>query len=195
MMEHLTDKIAEFVFEELLPSDMIIANRHAAECPSCRIEVEQFQQTHAMLKTSMDVEPPRRIIFEAEKPRMIPWVWRWLAPMAASAAVALMVVQLSPQRPQLQIVERVVPAPQVAVPASQLTAQPIDYQKIINELRDSERAWLAQELKKRDVMQEQQIQRVRGDLAFMDTYQRATYREMAENAAAIQLLAQRTDAR
>jgi hypothetical protein len=191
MMEHLSDKIAEFVFEELSPSDMITANRHVAECPPCRIELEQFQQTHAMLKTSSDVEPPRRIIFEVEKPRVIPWVWRWLAPMAASAAVALAVVQLSPRpQPQPQIVERVVVQPQAEQPA----AQPVDYQKIIAELRSSERLWLANELKKHDSAQQREIQRVRGDLAFLDTYQRAAYREMAENSAAIQLLAQK-DAR
>src|SRR5215831_13359658 len=106
------------------------------EDPSAK--VEHFRSTYNMLKSSPDVEPPRRIMFEFEKPRQAAWLWRWLAPMAASAAVAFAVVTFTPrlQAPP-QIVERVVQQ-QVSTPAP----TPVDYQQQIDELRT--------ELQKRD---------------------------------------------
>jgi anti-sigma factor RsiW len=152
MSSHLTEKLAEFVFEELPMPEMAEGRRHLAECSDCREQVEQFQSTHAMLRTSVDVEPPRRIMLEFEKPRVASWMRRWLAPMAASAAVALAVVTFVP-RPQPQIVE------------------------------------LANELKKQSAAQEKEILRVRGELALLDSYQRATERETIDNGSSIQLLA------
>src|SRR5436190_23660522 len=103
-MTHLTDKIAEFVFGELSASEMTEGQRHLAQCPDCRQQVERFQGTYAMLKTSPDTEPPRRVLFEFEKRPTSAWIWRWLAPMATSAAVAVAIVTLTP-RPQPQIIE------------------------------------------------------------------------------------------
>ncbi len=188
-MSHLTERIAEFVFGELSPVEMSEGHRHLADCSDCREQVQQFQQTYAILKTSSDVEPPRRIIFEVEKSKFMPWMWRWLAPMAASAAVALAVVNFVPR---MQPIERVVVQQQ---PVTQPVAQPINYDKIISELRTSQQTWLANELKKREVVQSKEIQRLQGDLALLDSYQRVTYREMAENASSIQMLAQRADSR
>ena len=186
MASHVKERLAEFVFGELSASEMAEGRRHLTECADCRQQVELFQHTHAMLKTSPDAEPPRRIIFEVEKKSVAPWVWRWLAPMAASAAVALAVVSVAP-RPQPQIVERVIQQQAAAQPA----AQPIDYEKIISELRASQEVWLASELKKREVEQAREIQRVRGDVAQLDAYQQRLYRDNAENKASIQYLAQR----
>src|SRR5690348_3629271 len=77
------------------------------EDPSAK--VEQYKSTYAFLKSSPDVEPPRRMLFEFEKPQTAAWLWRWLAPMAASAAVAFAVVTFTPRpRTPPQIVERVV---------------------------------------------------------------------------------------
>jgi len=145
------------------------------EDPSAK--VEHFESTYAMLKSSADVEPPRRIMFEFEKSRPAAWIWRWLAPMAASAAVAFAVVTLTP-RPQAppQIVERVVQQ-QIPSPA----AQPVDYQQIIENLRA--------ELKQRDIAQAKEIQRVRGDIDWLQWNQRAVERANIENASSIQLLA------
>jgi hypothetical protein len=153
------------------------------EDPSAK--VDQFRSTYAMLKSSPDVEPPRRIMFEFEKPRTTAWLWRWLAPMAASAAVAFAVVSFAP-RPQ--------PAPvvftaQAPVVQAQPVAQPIDYQKIIDELRPSEQAWLANELKKQDAAHSRDIQQVEGQLAVLDSIQRAVRKETIENAASIQYYA------
>jgi hypothetical protein len=67
------------------------------EDPSAK--VEHFESTYKMLRSSADVEPPRRIMFEFEKPRAAGWLWRWLGPMTASAAVAFAVVTFTP-RPQ-----------------------------------------------------------------------------------------------
>src|SRR5580692_2320856 len=140
-MSHLSERIAEFVFEELSAPEMTEAKRHLAECADCREQVDRFQTTHAMLRTSTDIEPPRRIMFEFEKPRAAAWIWRWLAPMAASAGVAIAIVSFAP-RPQPQIVERIVQQQAAAQPVP-AAAQPADYQKIISELN---------ELKKRDAM-------------------------------------------
>ena len=67
------------------------------EDPSAK--VEQYKSTYSMLKSSPDLEPPRRIRFEFEKPRATGWLWRWLGPMTASAVVAFAVVTFTP-RPQ-----------------------------------------------------------------------------------------------
>jgi hypothetical protein len=169
-MSHLSEKLAEFVFEELPMPEMVEARLHVAECSDCRHQVEQFQATHAMLKMSPDAEPPRRIMFEFEKSRAASWMWRWLAPMAAAAAVALAVVSFVP-RPQGQIVERVVQQ-QAAAQPSQVAAEPVDYQKI--------QEWLTKELNKRDAAQGKDLQRVRGEVAELYKTQRVDYRQTAE---------------
>ena len=118
-----------------------------------------------------------RILFEFEKPRTSAWIWRWLAPMAASAAVAAVVVSFTP-RPQQppQVIERVVREQASAPPA-----QPVDYQKIIADLRE--------ELKQRDAAQARQLQEVRHDVALLDKYQQSVERETWDNGASIQKLA------
>lgn len=185
-MSHLTDRLAEFVLGELSSPEMTEARRHLNDCPDCRARLNEFQQTYAMLKTSPDVEPPRRIIFEVEKPRLVPWIWRWLAPMAASAAVALAVVSLAP-RPEPQIVERIVQQPLPGQPA-QPAVQPVDYDRIVNELRASNEAWLAKELQKRDDAQAREIQRVRGELELVISQQWGARRDNAELMAMLQPL-------
>ena len=169
-MPHLTEKIAEFSFGELSAQEMADAQRHLTQCPDCRQQVDQFQTTYAMLNTSPEVEPPRPILFEFEKPRTSTWIWRWLAPMAASAAVAALVVTFTP-RPQQppQIIERVVREQASAPPA-----QPVDYQKIIDNLRE--------ELQQRDAGHAKQIQVLRSELAALDYDQRRIEREQWELA-------------
>jgi hypothetical protein len=190
-MTHINDKIAEYVFEELSKQDMAKAKSHLAECSACREQVEKFQSTYAMLKTSPDLDPPRRTVFEFEKPAAASWVWRWLGPMAASAAVALAVVSFAP-RPQ--IVERVIdqPLPQAT---TQAATQPVDYQRIVNEMRPAEQAWLETELKKRDAAQAAQLQSVRADVASIYLEQQRLQRETWENGGSIQKLAALTDTR
>lgn len=190
-MTHINDKIAEFVFEELSKRDMAEAKGHLTECSACREQVEQFQSTYTMLKTSPDLNPPRPTVFEFEKTAAPSWIWRWLGPMAASAAVALAVVSFAP-RPR--IVERVIqqPAPQTT---TQAATQPVDYQRIINELRPAEQAWLETELKKRDAAHTAQLQSVRADVASIYLEQQRLQRETWENGGSIQKLAALTDTR
>jgi len=128
------------------------------EDPSAK--VEQFKSTYAFLKSSPDVEPPRRMLFEFEKPQTAAWLWRWLAPMAASAAVAFAVVTFTP-RPQTppQIVERVVQQ-QASAPAP----APVNYQQQIDELRA--------ELQRRDAAQGHEIHQVRNAVIALDDYQK-----------------------
>jgi hypothetical protein len=176
-MPHLTEKVAGFIFGELSAQEMTDAQRHLAQCSDCREQVEQFQTTYAMLKTSTDVEPPRRILFEFEKPRLAAWVWRWLAPMAASAVVAGAVVTFTP-RPQPQVIERIVQQP-ATIPLP--TSQPVDYQQIITELRA--------DVKRHDVEQVKEFQRMRGEMALWEAYQLKLERDTDSNSSQIQLLA------
>src|SRR5205823_3428436 len=135
-------------------------------------EVQQFQLTYATLKTSADVEPPRRILFEFEKPRAVSWLQRWLAPMAAAAAVAFAVVHFAaPAQPQ--IVERVV-LQQMPAQAAPAAAQPVDYGKILSELN---------ELKKRDVAHTKEIQQVHSAIVWLDENQRVVHRQTEQSLA------------
>ncbi len=182
-MSHLTDRIAEFVFNELSPSEMEQSRRHLSECADCRQQVDEFERTHRYLKASPDVEPPRRIIFEAERRVFAPFLWRWAAPMAASAAVAFAVLMAAPKP---QSIERVVVREQPVV-------QSVDYQKIIDDLRASQLEWLQAEFRKRGIEESKNLERLRGELAYLESLQRAAYKETVENASSIQLLAQRSE--
>jgi anti-sigma-K factor RskA len=178
-MPHLKEKVAEFIFGELSAQEMADAQNHLAQCADCRQQVEHFQTTYAMLKTSHDVEPPRRIMFEFDKPRAAAWIWRWLGPMAASAAVAAAVASFTPRpQSQPQIIQRIVQQPG---PAAAAASQPVDYQQMIDDLRA--------ELKKRDTQQVKEFQRVRGEMALWEAYQLKLERDTDSNASQIQLLA------
>src|SRR4029077_9201169 len=77
--------------------EMSESRRHLAECAECKLEVETFQRTHMMLKASPDVDPPRNIVFEFEKPvRRAASFWKWLAPLAATAVLILGLVIAGP---------------------------------------------------------------------------------------------------
>ena len=195
-MTHLDERLTDFVFGELSAAEMDEARRHVADCAECRVQVEQFEHTRSMLRMSPDVDPPRRIVFEVEKPRAL---WRWLVPVAAAAAIGVAVLIAAPVGVQwhdsaLTIAFGKMPAPQPTLPASvvvsQPAPQPVDYERIVNQLRGSDREWLVRELKMRDAAQAKEIARLRGDYAFLDGIQRSMYRETQENSASIQLLAQ-----
>jgi hypothetical protein len=108
--------------------------------------------------------------------------------MAASAAVALAVVSFVPRPPQ--IVERV-----IQQPPAQAATQPVDYQRIINEVRPAEQAWLETELKKRDASHAAELRSVRADVASMYVDQKKLERETWENGGSIQQLAALTGVR
>src|SRR5437879_2948424 len=174
-MAHLGDKLADFFYEELSATEMSEARRHVESCKDCRLQVEQFERTHLALKAVPDLDPPRRIAFSASEPRS--WFSRldWRAAAVAGAAAALLagvVIRLAP-----------VPAPvNVSMPAATpvvVQSEKIDYDRIINEVRQSDRAWLASELEKRD----KEIQRLQGELAYYENFQRAVMKETMENAS------------
>lgn len=194
-MTHIKEKVAEFVLQELSERETAEMTAHLAQCPSCREEVEQFQSTVWKLKASPDVEPPRRILFEFERPRAAAWFWRWAGPMAASAAVALAVVTLAPRpQPVTQVVERQVPQNQPAA-APAVVAQPVDYQKILDELRTSDRVWLENELRKRDAARAREVQRLQAAVDLLDFKQTQIKFDTLENQANVQYLAARTEPR
>jgi hypothetical protein len=183
-MAHLGDKLAEFFYEDLPPVEMTEARRHVEACTECRIEIEQFERMHLALSSVPDLDPPRRIVLSMpERRSWFPWFdWRTAATASAAAAlVAGIIIGFSPA-----------PAPiSVSVPAAApvvIQTEKIDYNRLVDEVREADRAWLAGELKKRD----QEIQGLRRQLAYYDTFQRTVMRETLENGSAIQLLAQRT---
>jgi Tfp pilus assembly protein FimV len=186
-MAHLNDRLAEFFYGELPASEMTEARRHVAECAECRGQVEQFQRTHLALRASPDLDPPRQIIFAPPETRPA-WAifdWRVFAPLstAAAALVIALFVALSPQPAAVTV-----SAPPAATSAPVVVqAQEVDYERIVNEVRRSERAWTAGELEKRD----KEIQRLQGELAYYQSFQRAVMKGNWENGASIQLLAQR----
>src|SRR6185369_14600508 len=92
-MSHVTEKLAEFIFEELSAAEMTQAQQHLTGCSNCREQVERFQKTLTMLQAAPDLEPPRNIVFEFEKPAANRF-WRWFPAMAALAAVLLVTVAL-----------------------------------------------------------------------------------------------------
>jgi len=93
-MSHITEKVADFVFEELSASEMVEARKHIASCDECQTRVEQFQHTLSMLKTSPELEPPRDIVFEFEK-RPAKRFWQWMPAAVAVAALLLIAIALA----------------------------------------------------------------------------------------------------
>jgi len=208
-MAHLNDKLADFFYEELPASEMVEARRHVAECGECRTQLQLFEKTHLALKALPEAEPPRRVVF-APGARPARWGvldWRFLVPMAA--AVAALVLAVMPARspapapvpvavtaPAPVPVAVTAPAPvpvAVTAPASapvvpQAQPQNIDYDQIVDQVRQADRAWFADQLAKRD----REIRQLEGQLAYYESYQRTIVKETMENASSIQLLAQRT---
>jgi hypothetical protein len=187
-MAHLNDKLAEFFYEELPASEMVEARRHVADCAVCRAEIQQFERTHLALKTSQDADLPRRIVFAPpERPARWPiWDWRVLAPLstAAAALVISLISVLSPAPAPLAVTPVPTTPPAVAVQA-QATA--VDYDRIVAEVRQSDRDWLVEQLERRD----REIRQLQGQLAYYESFQRTVMKETLENASSIQLLAQR----
>jgi anti-sigma factor RsiW len=93
-MSHVTEKLAEFIFEELSPTEMAQARRHLAECANCQEQVNRFQHTVSMLQASPDLEPPRNLVFEFQKPATSRF-WRWFPAAAALAAVLVMAIAIA----------------------------------------------------------------------------------------------------
>src|SRR5947207_3012839 len=93
-MSHVTDRLAEFIFEEISPAEMAAAKQHLTECANCAEQVDRFRQTLKMLRAAPDLEPPRDIVFEFEKPAARR-IWRWLPAAVAVAAVFVMTIALA----------------------------------------------------------------------------------------------------
>jgi hypothetical protein len=186
-MAHLKDKLADFFYKELSATEMTDAKRHVEECADCRLQIQEFERMHVVLRSAPDWDPPRNIVF-SEPQRRVWFSWFDWRPLATSAAVAALIagfiVRLTP-------VPASMPAAMPAVPPTILQAEKVDYGQIVNDVRQSERAWVIGELRSRD----QEIQRLRAEVAYYDSFQRAVMKETFENGSAIQLLAQRTEQR
>jgi hypothetical protein len=190
-MAHLNDKVADFFYGELPASEMVEARRHVSECGECRTQIQLFEKTHLALKALPDAEPPRRVVF-APAARPARWGvldWRFLAPMGAAAA-ALILAVMPAHSPAPTSVPVAITAPAPAPVATQAQPQPqtIDYNRIVDQVRQADRAWFADQLAKRD----REIRQLEGQLAYYESYQRTLVKETMENASSIQLLAQHT---
>ena len=93
-MSHVTEKLAEFIFEELPAAEMAEARRHVSECANCRDQVDRFQQTLSLLQATPQLEPPRNIVFEFARP-VASRFWRWFPAATAIAALIVMTVALA----------------------------------------------------------------------------------------------------
>lgn len=156
-MSHITQILAEFVFEELSASEMAEAKMHLNECAGCREEFARFQRTVGLLKATPVLEPPRNVVFEFEKP-VSNRFWRWLPAGVAIAALLLMTVALA-GRVHFQWRD------------SQLT---IAFGQSVAPAQADQTAELAAEL-----------QRVKGYLAYLDNRQQAVERDTVVIAAKI----------
>jgi len=186
-MAHLADKLAEFFYGELPPDEMTAGRQHVEACSECRLQIEQFERIHLALRAAPDVDPPRRVVVPlTDRRSWFPWFdWRQVAAASAAAAlIAGLMVGFSPA-----------PAPvTISLPTAApvvVQSEKIDYNRILNEVQQADRSWLAGELQKRD----QEILRLHGELAYYENFQRTVMKETLENGSAIQLLAQRTESR
>src|SRR5262249_17309618 len=154
----------------LSPAEMTEVKSHLAQCADCKKEVEQHERTFSMLKASPDVNPPRSVVFEFEKPVANRW-WRWLAPVAAAAMLLIGVslaapIQVKWSDSQLTIAFGKLPAsvstPAAAPPAPErvvvekTAAEPVDYERI--------QKWINDEVNKKDAVRVKEIQRLQGQL-------------------------------
>lgn len=206
-MSHLEDRLAEFLYGELPPSEMETARRHVGQCLECQRRVSEFDQVRHTLEELPDVEVPRHVVFVPSKDS----VWRnslsprWLVPMATAAALVLALVLIGPIDIDWKDSGVVVAFGEVALPPASLPLvdqpvttehQPIDYERIVTEVEERQQAWLESELVRRlaavDVSNRQEIQRVRAELVYLSDLQRAAGRDTLENSSSIQLLAART---
>lgn len=204
-MTHLGERITDYIFGEMSASETSEARRHVGECTECRERVRQFERTHMALKASPAVEPPRRIVLEVEK-RPAP-AWRWLAPLAAAAAIVVAVLIAAPMSiqwgdSQLTIAfgKAITPAtrPEAVngtVPAA--TIQSIDYERIVREVQSRldrpQEAALVTDLSRRDADRVKTILRLQDRLVYLENAQQSVEKQNLENAATIAVLAQRSD--
>ena len=201
-MTHLGERITDYVLGEITGADKAAAEAHLRECAECAQRVKEFQNTYAMLRTTPDVEPPRRIVFETQE-RAEPWFWRWLAPAASAVAASLLTALfLAPgDSNPVQTPVAKTEQPATSLPPAQGSAQ-ADVQALVRDAvqqamaseRQANSQLLAAELDKRDRGHNLEIQRVRGELAYWESQQRAASRESLDAWTSIQLIAQRLPA-
>ena len=187
-MAHLKDQLAEFFYNELPAAEMSDARRHLDECAECRLQLQEFERIHVLLRTVPELDLPRNIVLpEPQRKPWFPWFdWR---PIAASTVAAAIVAGIVVRFSLVPVPPTSVAKTFIAPPVVQ--AEKVDYDRIINDVRQSEREWVIHELQSRD----REIQQLRAEVAYYDSFQRAVMKETLENGSAIQLLAQRTEQR
>jgi len=154
-MSHLEDRLAEFVFEDLPPTEMDRARHHVAQCLECQQKVQSFQKTLGLLEQVPSRDVPRRVVF-VEPPssvpqtvsaqRVIAWTrLAWALPSGVAALLVLTVllgggvsvewsdgIRVAFGRPESQVgVETAIPG------IANVDYGQLDYDQIANELSAS----------------------------------------------------------
>jgi hypothetical protein len=174
---------------------MAEAKSHLAQCADCMKEVKRLEVTHSMLKASPDVNPPRSVVFEFEK-RPVSRFWKWM-PAAAAAVLLLAVALAAPVQirwsdSQLTIAFGTIPTAPVStavapiaeakpVVVEKAVVQPVDYSKV--------EQLISNELRKREGNRKKEIQRLQGQLAYLESLQLANERNIMAADSSFQLLA------
>jgi anti-sigma factor RsiW len=155
-MSHLGERVADYLVGEMTESEAAEASEHIRQCSDCSSQVAAFKHTLAMLQSVPDREPPRPLVFEAERKSQpaASWLWRWASPAIAAVAASILTVMLMS-------------------PAS-----------------DTERSWQA-ELQRRDQAHQEDLLRLRTELALLEKNQGLAKSEAWKTAIDVQMLAKR----
>ena len=195
-MKHLGERITDYVFGELSASEMAEVKSHLLQCADCTKEVDQFQRTHSVLKASPDVNPPRSMVFEFEKPGMNRF-WRWVAPIAAAAVLVIGVALTAPVQIQWEGSQLTIAFGKIAAPAAPpaVASQPAVVERILTEPVDYARIekWIDDELGRKTAGQAKETLRLQGQLAYLESLQLANERNIMATESSFQLLASRSE--
>lgn len=194
-MQHLGERITDYIFGELPASEMAEAQRHLSQCADCAMAVEQFQHTHSMLKASPDLNPPRSVVFEFEKPATNRF-WKWVAPVAAAAVLLLGVALLAQVHIQWKDSQLTIAFGQILPPVPQpaVASQPLVVERAVTEPVDYARIekWINDELRRKSAGQTKEILRLQGQLAYLESLQLVNERNIMATESSFQLLASRS---
>jgi anti-sigma factor RsiW len=89
-------ELKDYFLGELRLEDRIAVEKHVADCPSCREELQALNLTRAALLSVPEVEPPRRIAFVSDKVFEPSW-WQRLwhsGPQLGFASAAMLSLAL-----------------------------------------------------------------------------------------------------
>jgi hypothetical protein len=185
-MSHLGEKITDYLMGEMPAAEKAAAEAHLGQCSLCAGKLEEFSHTYALLQAVPDAEPPRPLVFAAEKriarPATGSRAWRWLTPALSAAAASIITALVLIPEPSNSL-ESGLP---VNVATSSTDPSSVDVQKILREFSVSNEQSLAAGL---DERRRQALQQAQSEMVYWERQQRAASRGALDTARTIQLLA------